>query len=492
MSLTSHQARKFAFAGLAAAAALGSAASSAQAAKLTLNYQCKYPLIGAQPLKIDIDAAIPTSIGVGEETDRFVINALATAGGSTSGAMQLIKAASIEGTATAASTIKLPGGGSLPLKVPITVANWNKTGATVPNPLLLDAQGSTPSLTFDDLGSASVTVDAIALNLTARNAQGQAIPLPPVTTNIDGQAVTPSDSDPGTFDVYCKLAGNQNTTLATFQVNNGTSPSSDTTPPSQPGNLRGTSNANTTSLTWNAATDNVGVIAYDVFRGTTRVATVNKTSVTIPGLTPNSSSQYSVSARDAGGNTTASGSINISNPAGGVATNANAIYSADLNGTATMKTLITGGLPLQGGIVADFKLSDGTFSADLNLIPRTGRLTALGFLPVTARVGFINATKTTGNITNGVLTSVSRLRIQLLDVKLFGAISIAGGRNCQTKQISTITLRSGQNFDPIAGGAISGTFSISDLNDCGFLTGIVSPLTAGGGNGINAVLKPKL
>ncbi len=493
MSLKSREAGKLAVAGVAALAAFGTAASSASAAKLTQNYQCKYPLIGVQPLKIDIDAAIPTSWQVGEATNAFVINAVASAGGSTAGAIQLLGATTLEGTSKASAAITLPTGAKLPLKVPIGIANWTKSGSTVPNPLVLNAQGSTPSLTFDDLGKASVAVDAISLNLIARNASGQAIPLTPVTKDIDGNPVTASDSDPSTFDVPCKLVAGQPTSLASFNITENGTPSSDTSAPGVPGNLRGTATATSTSLTWNASSDNVGVVAYEVSKGGAVVATVNKPSVTVP-ASPSSSSSYSVVAVDAAGNrSAASGAVSIGNPANAINNAAVANYNAALGGTAQMKNLITGSVPLEGSISAQLTTIDGKISADLNLIPRTARLNALGFLPVTAKVGFSSSGKTTGDLnSDGVLTTTSRLRIKLLDVKLFGAVAIAGGNNCQTKNLSTIVLRSAPNFDPIAGGTISGTFAISDMNDCGFLTGIVSPLAAGSGNTINAKLTAKL
>ena len=493
MSLKPREAGKLACAGLAALAVLGTAASSAQAATLTQNYQCKYPLIGVQPLTVAIDAAIPSSWEAGEPTDAFVINAVATAGGSTAGAMQLIGAQTLEGTAKAAAAITLPSGTRLPLNVPVGIANWTKSGDSVPNPLVLNAQGSTPSLTFDDLGTASVAVNNINLNLTARNAAGQAIPLRPVTTDVDGKPVTPSDSDPGTFDAPCKLVAGQSTSLATFSITPNGAQSSDSQAPSAPSNLRGTATATSTSLAWNASSDNVGVTSYEVSRGGAVVATVSKPSVTVP-ATPSSSSSYSVVAVDAAGNrSSASGAVSVGNPAEFVLTTALAKYAAGIAGTATMKTLITGNLPLEGSIAADMTVLDGKITADLNLLPRTGRLSALGFLPVTARVGFSNSGKTVGDLSpEGVLTTTTKLRIKLYDVKLFGALNIAGGNNCQTKQLSTIVLRSAPNFDPVAGGNITGSFAISDLNDCGFLTGIVSPLTAGSGNRINIKLTPRI
>ncbi|WP_084964701.1 fibronectin type III domain-containing protein [Thermoactinospora rubra] len=77
----------------------------------------------------------------------------------------------------------------------------------------------------------------------------------------------------------------------------------DTTPPSAPGNLRVTgTTSSSVSLAWNAATDNVGVTGYNVYRGGTLVTTVTGTAYTDSGLSPSTSYTYTVRARDAAGN----------------------------------------------------------------------------------------------------------------------------------------------------------------------------------------------
>lgn len=494
MSRMSRDARKLAFAGLATAAALGAGASSAQAAKLSLNYQCKYPLIGAQPLKVDIDAAIPSTWAVNKLTNPFTISVSASAGGSTAKGLQLIGVRSLEGVAQADASLITPDGFDQDLSVPIAITNWSSSTATLTSPINLKATGVTPPVLFDTKGNAKVTVDKLQMNLTARNASGQALPLQPVTTDLDGKAITPADSNPATFDVPCKLdPASQSTKLADITVNDSNQTSSDTTAPSTPGTVSVSTTATSATLNWGASNDNVGVVAYDILKDGAVYASSASTSISLPELAPSSTTNWSVVARDANNNTSTPRAFTVNTPAENVATNAIAKYNAGLTGTASMRTLITGNLPLEGSIAADMTVADGKYTADLNLLPRTGRLNALGFLPVTARVGFTNAAKTAGDLSNaGVLTATAKLRIKLLEVKLFGALPIAGGNNCQTKQISTIVLKSKPNFDPVVGGAISGTFSISDLNDCGFLTGIVSPLTAGGGNQINATLKPQI
>ena len=54
------------------------------------------------------------------------------------------------------------------------------------------------------------------------------------------------------------------------------------------------------------ATDNVGVTGYDVYRGTTLLTTVTGTTYTATGLTASTSYSFSVKAKDAAGNVSAS------------------------------------------------------------------------------------------------------------------------------------------------------------------------------------------
>jgi YVTN family beta-propeller protein len=77
----------------------------------------------------------------------------------------------------------------------------------------------------------------------------------------------------------------------------------DETPPSQPTGL--TANATSSSsidLAWDAATDNVGVLGYRVFRDGVEIATTAGTAYTDTGLTVATSYSYAVAAYDAAGN----------------------------------------------------------------------------------------------------------------------------------------------------------------------------------------------
>ena len=83
----------------------------------------------------------------------------------------------------------------------------------------------------------------------------------------------------------------------------GTEPNGDAEAPTAPSGLTATAKTATSiTLGWTASTDNVGVKAYDVYLGTTRVGTSATTSYTVTGLTGGTSYAFTVRARDAAGN----------------------------------------------------------------------------------------------------------------------------------------------------------------------------------------------
>ncbi|MDQ7807557.1 PQQ-dependent sugar dehydrogenase [Amycolatopsis sp. A133] len=86
----------------------------------------------------------------------------------------------------------------------------------------------------------------------------------------------------------------------------------DTQAPSAPTKLAGSASGTTVTLNWTAATDNIGVRAYDVYRGGAKVGAVTGTATAPPattfvdsGLAANTSYAYHVVARDAQANVSA-------------------------------------------------------------------------------------------------------------------------------------------------------------------------------------------
>lgn len=129
----------------------------------------------------------------------------------------------------------------------------------------------------------------------------------------------------------------------------------DVTAPSVPTGLASASVTNTNfTLNWSASTDNVGVTAYEVMRGTTNLGSAAPTSRAITGLMPGTTYAMKVRARDAAGNWSTWSSIlnvtttalpNVDSDGDGVSdlieqqlgTNPNAAAQADTNGTNQLK-----------------------------------------------------------------------------------------------------------------------------------------------------------
>jgi glucose/arabinose dehydrogenase len=110
-----------------------------------------------------------------------------------------------------------------------------------------------------------------------------------------------------------------NVSASSNSVTVTTDPTSDTEPPSAPGNLRSTGvTSSTASLAWDASTDNVGVTGYDVYSGGTAIVTgVTGTTTTISGLAADTSYTFTVKAKDAGNNVSAaSNAVTVKTSAG--------------------------------------------------------------------------------------------------------------------------------------------------------------------------------
>ncbi|MGF1557242.1 GEVED domain-containing protein [Paucihalobacter sp.] len=87
----------------------------------------------------------------------------------------------------------------------------------------------------------------------------------------------------------------------------------DTEAPTAPTNLVASNTTETTTdLSWTASSDNVGVVAYDVFQDGTQIASVSAINYQVTGLISNSTYQFSVRARDAANNFSAfSNSVSV-------------------------------------------------------------------------------------------------------------------------------------------------------------------------------------
>jgi chitodextrinase len=178
-----------------------------------------------------------------------------------------------------------------------------------------------PSGTFDDFPTTYAIAMGVMVRVTAAYTtltQSQLVDATPETTNDAGDsplAVGKTLTDP--------LTGVSITTLAvaptgaTVRVSFGGAPppTTDTTAPSQPGNLQATAlDASRVSLSWSASTDNVGVTGYRVYRNSNLVTTSTGTGYTDTGLSPATTYAYQVVAIDAAGNAGSPASASATTP----------------------------------------------------------------------------------------------------------------------------------------------------------------------------------
>ncbi len=118
-----------------------------------------------------------------------------------------------------------------------------------------------------------------------------------------GTSFTDTGLSPVTNYVYTVKAYDAASNNSTASAGLNVTTAYDTTPPSVPANLHTTAQTDSTiSLSWDPATDNVGVNSYDVYRGGTLITTTSGTSFTDSGLSVNTSYTYRIRASDTSGN----------------------------------------------------------------------------------------------------------------------------------------------------------------------------------------------
>ena len=154
------------------------------------------------------------------------------------------------------------------------------------------------------------------LNSTTTSASPQLVDCTPETTGFSDAALAAGKS------LTDSAGGVQVTTLSVsstgasvhVQLGGGSTPPADTQPPTAPSPLSATASSSTSaSLSWPAATDNVGVANYRVFRNGALLATTTGRTYSDGGRTAGATYGYGVAAVDAAGNvgTTAEASVTM-------------------------------------------------------------------------------------------------------------------------------------------------------------------------------------
>ncbi len=185
------------------------------------------------------------------------------------------------------------------------------TPPTSPNNVAASPSGNTVTLNWsastDDVGVVGYDVY-----------RGTSAGFAPTSANRIGQPSGTSFADTGLAagTYYYKVAAEDSAGNVSAPSSDVTVMVADTTPPSAPSGLAVNAAGTTVSLTWNGATDDVGVVRYDVYRGTTagftptganRIGQPGGTTYADAGLVPGTY-YYKVTAEDAAGNVSSASS----------------------------------------------------------------------------------------------------------------------------------------------------------------------------------------
>jgi len=144
-----------------------------------------------------------------------------------------------------------------------------------------------------------------------------------------------------------------------------------------------------------------------------------------------------------------------------------------------------------GTLASKADLTSNTLTAKLKLPKATSSFNALGLVPVTATVQFINDGPTTGTIdpNTGAVATTSTITLKLSNVTAAG-IPVSVGNSCETSTPITVAVTSDAGFSIIAGGNLSGTYTIPQFANCGLSTLLLNLLIPGSGNSITLTLGP--
>lgn len=196
----------------------------------------------------------------------------------------------------------------------------------------------------------------------------------------------------------------------------------DTTPPSVPSNLSATgTTASSTTLSWGASSDNVGVTGYRVFRNGNQIATTASTSYTDTGLAASTSYGYTVKANDAAGNTSAASNtatVTTSGSGGGGGAINPATWYQVVNTNSGKCVDDTNGGTGNGTALQQWDCGAGNTNQQWQFQPTDG-----GFYKVVTR----NATTEAWDVTGGAGATGNGVKIQLW--------TYGGGTNEQWKPV---------------------------------------------------------
>ena len=159
-----------------------------------------------------------------------------------------------------------------------------------------------------------------------------------------------------------------------------------------------------------------------------------------------------------------------------------------------------GGKTVFNRINGDTALGEGKFKALLNLenglwfgefeFPEMElQFRLFGLMPVRTNVLLQQIDPAYGKIDNGVATALAKVQLYVRGLQV-GRLRLPTGPTCTSTAPLDLTLASGPNFNPLAGGRVSGAFVIPTFADCGLGASLSNRIIAGPGNRLELDLTP--
>ena len=172
--------------------------------------------------------------------------------------------------------------------------------------------------------------------------------------------------------LLCTACGPQSSSNSDTTTNTVNNPVVDSQVPTVPTNLAATPvSSSQINLTWNAATDNVAVTGYKVFRGGSQIATATMTSYSDTGLSSGLTYSYTVSAYDAAGNESVQSSVALgTTPALDTTLPTVSFTNPTNNSTVTNSVTVTANANDNIGVVGvQFKLDNNNVGSEDTIAP---------------------------------------------------------------------------------------------------------------------------
>jgi hypothetical protein len=425
----------------------------------SIDFSCKYPLVGTHNLHLDVTAKVPSTMKTGQFSEPIGFSAVATADSATVQRLNDADIASLHGTAKATLNMTSPDG-TMPLSVYVSYP----AEVTVPasGEVKLNATGGAPALSYSHSGDVKIDWDALYLSVVAKDSTGAPADLNPQLGNVPCTRVTTDAS------------------LAAWTITGGTSTPTPTPTP--------TPTKTPTPTPTKTPTPSPTVSPVTPTPTPTPPTKTPTPTPTVSPVTPTPTPTPTPPTKTPTPTPSPTVSPVTPTPSPTPTPGSGSSFKFGLRGT-THINMANGDVPLAGSVDAVVDPVSKQVTADLKLNDSSGQFFIFGFLPVSASIGFSQVGPTTGSLDNGVLNTSSNMYVKYSSFNLFGFFPIGGGADCATSSPINVKLTSGGGFNPAVGGAVSGKYDLPGLNNsCGLFAGLIGFFASGWGNPISATL----